>query len=203
MLVSIHPLNPQFRLLRPIVETLACGGVIVYPTDVAYGLACALGEKEAIARILRIRALSAQHPFTLMCRSISEISHYARVENADYRILRSYLPGPYTFILKASRAVPKRLWHHKRATIGFRVADHLITQQLLEQFNQPLLTTTLILPGSEWPLTDPQEMEAQLGDQVDWIIDAGMGSITSTSVVDLTQGYPQVMRVGLGDITHF
>ncbi len=197
---SIHPANPQPRLIRNTVEILNGGGLIVYPTDSCYALGCLIGNKEAMERIRRIRQVDAKHHFTLVCRDLSEISTYAKVDNIAYRLLKTRTPGPYTFLLKATHEVPRRLQTPKRNTIGLRVPDHTVTQALLAQLDQPLMSSTLLLPGSELPLTDPAEMRERLEHEVDLIIDGGFCGIEPTTVIDLIDGVPQVLRRGKGEI---
>lgn len=200
---QIHPQNPQAHLVREVVKMLQAGKVIIYPTDSAYALGCQMGDVAAIERIRRIRRLSEKHHLTLMCRDLSELSTYARVDNSVYRLLKAYTPGPYTFLLKATSEVPRRLQHPKRKTIGIRVPDHPVTLALLEMLDKPLMSTTLILPGAETPLLEPEAMRDLLGHQVDLIIDAGPCGIEPTTVVDLLTGIPSVVRVGKGDVEPF
>jgi tRNA threonylcarbamoyl adenosine modification protein (Sua5/YciO/YrdC/YwlC family) len=199
----IHPQNPQKRLVQQAAVIVQDGGVIVYPTDSAYALGCRVGDKTALDRICAIRRLGSGHQFTLACRDLSEISAYAVVGNSEFRLLKAHTPGPYTFILPATREVPKRLLHPKRRTIGLRVPDHAIAQALLEALGAPLLTTTLILPGQEDPLTDPEEIRACLEHQVDLVIDGGPGGREPTTVVDLVGPQPVVVRAGKGDAATF
>jgi tRNA threonylcarbamoyl adenosine modification protein (Sua5/YciO/YrdC/YwlC family) len=195
---SIHPMNPQRRLLNQAAEILRAGGVIVYPTDSTYALGCRIGDKAAVDRIRAIRRLDALHHFTLVCRDLSELSHYARVDTTSFRILKRFTPGPFTFLLQATREVPRRLVHPKRRTIGIRVPDHTVTQGLLEVLNEPLMSTSLILPGETVPLSEPEDFRARLERLVDLIIDGGAGGLIPTTVVDLTDATPQVTRQGLG-----
>ncbi len=199
----IHPDNPQGRLIRQAVEIIRQGGVIAYPTDSAYALGCHLGDKKALERIRRIRQVDERHNFTLVCRDLSEIATYAQVDNVAYRLINAHTPGPYTFILPASREVPRRLLHPKRRTIGIRVPDHRITQALLEELGEPLMSTTLILPGQDRPMTDAEEIRDTLEHELDLIIDGGPCGIEPTTVVDLTGERPVVVRVGKGDPTPF
>lgn len=196
---QIHPDNPQLRLIRQSVQILRDGGVIVYPTDSCYALGCRIGDKEAMERIRRIRRLDERHNFTLVCRDLSEISTYAKIDNSAYRLIRALTPGPYTFILGATHEVPRRLQHPKRKTIGIRVPDNVITQALLAELGEPLFSTTLILPGEELPMTDPQEMREALEHDVDLVIDGGYCGFQPTTVVDLVEGAPQIQRRGKGD----
>jgi tRNA threonylcarbamoyl adenosine modification protein (Sua5/YciO/YrdC/YwlC family) len=200
---QIHPANPQIRLIRRAVEILLEGGVILYPTDSSYALGCQIGEKSAMERIRRIRQLDDKHNFTLVCRDLSEITTYARIDNQSFRLLKSLTPGPYTFIHEATKQVPRRLLHPKRKTIGIRVPDNEICRALLGELNQPILSSTLIMPGDDRPLTDPDEMRELLDKQVDLIIDGGFCGLEATSVVDMTADPPSVARVGKGDVALF
>jgi len=200
---EIHPDNPQQRLIYQAVEILKKGGVIAYPTDSSYALGCHIGDKQALDRIRAIRRVDAKHNFTLVCRDLSELSNYAKVENDVYRLLKHFTPGPYTFILTATGEVPRRLQNPKRKTIGIRVPDHNITLALLEQLNQPLMSSTLILPDQDQPLSDPDEIREQLEHQVDLVIDGGFCGLEATTVVDLVNGAPAVLRRGKGDPTAF
>lgn len=195
---SVHPTHPQRRLLAQAADIVRSGGVIVYPTDSTYALGCHIGDKDALDRIRAIRRLDTLHHFTLVCRDLSELSNFARVDNTSYRILKHYTPGPFTFLLHASREVPRRLVHPKRRTIGIRVPNHVIAQELLEVLAEPLMSTSLILPGTALPLTDPEEIRDRLDHQVDLIIDGGACGLTATTVVDLTETPPVVVRPGLG-----
>ena len=196
---EIHPDNPQPRLINQAVEIINRGGVIVYPTDSSYALGCLLGDKQALDRIRAIRRVDARHNFTLVCRDLSELSIYAKVENNVYRLLKHFTPGAYTFILKATGEVPRRLQNPKRKTIGIRVPDNNISLALLEQLDQPLMSSTLILPGDDQPLSDPLDIRDKLGNQVDLIIDGGFCGLEATTVVDMVSGAPEVVRTGKGD----
>jgi tRNA threonylcarbamoyl adenosine modification protein (Sua5/YciO/YrdC/YwlC family) len=200
---QIHPDNPQLRLIRSAVEIIRQGGVVVYPTDSSYALGCHIGDKEAMERIRAIRKLDDKHNFTLVCRDLSEIAVYAKVENHHYRMLKNLTPGPYTFILMATKQVPRRLQHPKRKTIGIRVPDNAITQALLTELDEPLMSSTLILPGEELPLTDPYEMRDILSHQVDLVIDGGYCGFEDSTVVDMEEDTPVVVRAGKGDISLF
>ncbi len=200
---EIHPENPQPRLIRRSVEIVLQGGVIVYPTDSSYALGCQIGEKSAMERIRRIRALADKHNFTLVCRDLSEITTYARIDNQAFRLLKSLTPGAYTFIHQATKQVPRRLLHPKRKTIGIRVPDNVICLALLGELDQPILSTTLMLPRDDMPLTDPYDMRALLDRQVDLVIDGGFCGLEPTTVVDMTGEAPEVMRVGKGDASLF
>ena len=196
--LHIHPLNPQPRLIKQVVDVICAGGVIIYPTDSSYALGCHIGDKAAMERIRNIRELDNKHNFTLVCRDLSEIANYAKVDNAAYRLIKSLTPGPYTFILKATHEVPRRLQNPKRKTIGLRVPDHAIVQALIEMLGEPLMSSTLMLPGNEVPLNDPQEIQNLLKNQVDLIIDGGNCGLEPTTVIDLVEGTPQVVRQGKG-----
>jgi tRNA threonylcarbamoyl adenosine modification protein (Sua5/YciO/YrdC/YwlC family) len=202
-LFSIHPENPQPRLIRRAVEIVRAGGVIVYPTDSCYALGCHLGDKAAMERIRAIRQVDERHHFTLVCRDLAEIGAYARVDNPQFRLLKSATPGSYTFILKASRELPKRLQHPRRRTIGLRVPDHRVVRALLEELGEPLLSSTLMLPGDDRPLNDAQEIRARLEREVDLILDCGSCGITPTTVVDLTGDEPVITREGKGSVEAF
>ncbi len=202
-LFQIHPENPQARLLKQAVEIVERGGVIVYPTDSGYALGCHLGDKQAIERVRRIRQLGDKHNFTIVCRDLSALATYARVDNVAYRILKAHTPGPYTFILTASNEVPRKLKHPKRKTIGLRVPDNTIAMALLESLHEPMMTTTLILPGDEVPLIDPYDIRDVLSGQVDAVIDGGYCGMQATSVIDLTDETPVVLREGVGDVADF
>jgi tRNA threonylcarbamoyl adenosine modification protein (Sua5/YciO/YrdC/YwlC family) len=202
-LVTIHPDDPQPRLISQVVECLNAGGVVIYPTDSSYAFGCRIGEKDALDRIRQIRRLDHNHNFTLVCRDLSEIAAYAKVDNTAYRLLKAYTPGPYTFILPATRQVPRRLQHPKRKTIGLRVPDNAITQAILAALGEPIMSSTLALPDEELPMTDPYDMRDVLGERVDLIVDGGYCGYEFTTVVDLTGGVPSVLRVGKGDVNVF
>lgn len=199
----IHPQNPQTRLVRRAVEIVRAGGVIVYPTDSSYALGCHIGDKAAMEKIRRIRAVDQHHNFTLVCRDLSEVALYARLSNTDYRILRAHTPGPYTFILPATREVPRRLQHPRRKTIGLRVPDHVIAQALLAELREPLMSSTLIMPGEAVPLNDPETIRERLERQVDLIIDGGNCGLEPTTVVVLEDGVVDIARRGRGDTRDF
>ena len=200
---AIHPETPQARLIQQAVSLIQGGGVIVYPTDSAYALGCQLGDKKAMERIRRIRSLQENHNFTLVCRDLSELGTYAHVDNTTYRLLRHATPGPYTFVLEATREVPRRLIQPKRKTIGLRVPDHPIPQALLHALNEPLMSATLIMPGDDYPMTDPYDIRHYLEHEVDLVIDGGFCGLEATSVVDLTGPTPVVLRAGVGDVSDF
>ncbi len=201
--VTVHPVDPQERLLRQVVEVIDSGGVIVYPTDSSYALGCHLGEKSALERIRRIRRTERDHDFTLVCSDLSEIATYARIDNWAYRMLRAHTPGPYTFILRATQDVPKRLRDPKRKAIGIRVPDNRIALALIALNRQPIMSSTLLLPGDDLPLTDPEEIRDRVGSQVDLIVDGGAGGIEPTTVVDLSHGRIELLREGKGDAAAF
>ncbi|WP_456379787.1 L-threonylcarbamoyladenylate synthase [Thiolapillus sp.] len=200
---QIHPENPQPRLVHQAVEILRGGGVIIYPTDSSYAIGCQVGDKTAMDRIRQIRRLDDKHNFTLMCRDLSEISLYTKLGNQQYRLIKSLTPGPYTFILKATKQVPKRLMHPKRKTIGIRIPDNRIALALLDELNEPILSSTLILPGEELPMTDPYDMKQTLESQVDLIIDGGYCGYDPTTVVVMEDDEPWVARHGKGDASLF
>lgn len=200
---SIHPENPQARLIHQAVEIINKGGVVVYPTESGYALGCHLGDKRALERICQIRKVDANHNFTLVCRDLSEIASYAQVDNEAFRLLKAHTPGAYTFIFKASREVPKRLQNAKKKTIGIRVPDHAIAHALLEAHREPLMTASLILPESDLPLFDPYDIRERLERQVDLIIDGGETPQQPTTVVDMTGDFPEITRYGLGDPAAF
>ena len=200
---AIHPDNPQARLLRQAAAVLIDGGLIAYPTDSGYALGCSLGNKSALERIRRLRQLDKHHNMTLVCRDLSELSRYARVSNPIFRLLRAFTPGSYTFILNATNEVPKLMLHPKRKTLGLRVPENVITLALLECLDAPLMSTTLILPGADTPLSEPEAIRDLLGEQVDLIIDGGNCGYEPTTVVDLTGDYPLIIREGKGDPTPF
>lgn len=200
---SIHPENPQPRLVQRAVEIVRAGGVIVYPTDSCYALGCRIGDKTAMGRMRAIRNVDERHHFALVCRDLAEIGTYARVDNQQFRLLKSATPGSYTFILRATRELPKRLLHPSRRTIGLRVPDHRVVQALLAELGEPLLSSTLTLPGDELPLNDAQEIRDRLEHQVDLILDCGSCGITPTTVVDLTGEFPVITRQGKGGVAPF
>ncbi|SFP41171.1 tRNA threonylcarbamoyl adenosine modification protein, Sua5/YciO/YrdC/YwlC family [Nitrosomonas cryotolerans] len=200
---SIHSHNPHSRLIRQAVTILRDEGVIIYPTDSCYALGCQVGNKNAMTRIRAIRQVDEKHHFTLVCRDLAEISHYAKVDNRQYRLLKANTPGSYTFILQASREVPRRLQHPKRYTIGIRVPDHPVVQALLAELNEPLLSSTLILPDDTFPLNDSQEIRDRMEHQVELIMDAGSCGIEMTSVIDLTGDVPELIRSGKGSLAPF
>ena len=199
----IHPDNPQQRLLRQAADMIHAGGIVALPTDSSYALACHLDDKAAVDRLRRIRGIDDKHHLTLLCRDLSDLANYARVDNRQYRLLKAATPGPYTFILEATREVPRRLSHPSRKTIGLRVPEHAIAQALLAELGQPLLGTTLILPGADEPLHDPEEIRDALQKQVQLVIDGGACSLQPTTVVDLTGEAPVVLREGRGDTRLF
>lgn len=202
-LFQLHPKDPQRRLLRQAAERLRAGGLIVYPTDSCYALGCRIGDKEAMERLARIRQTDKHHHFTLVCRDLSEIARYARVGTWQYRLLRANTPGPYTFLLQATREVPRRLQHPKRSTIGIRIPDHPVPLGLLEELGEPIMSSTLLLPGDDLPLTDAEEIHARIGKAVDLVLDGGNCGLDPTTVVDLAGEAPMVVREGRGDSAPF
>ncbi len=199
-LLSVHPQNPQQRKLQLAVNALAEGGLVVYPTDTAYAIGCHIGDKSALERIMALRRLDKRHQFTLACSDLRELGVYARVDNANYRLLKRVTPGPFTFVLRATRDVPKRLIHAKRRTIGLRVPDHPIAAQLLALMGEPIMTTTLRLADEEHPLTDAQVIHERLGSQVDVVLDGGICGVELSTVVDLTGPNPEIIRQGKGKL---
>ena len=200
---KIHPHTPQPRLIHQAVEIIRAGGVIAYPTDSSYALGCSIGNKEAMERIRRIRKVDSEHNFTLVCKDLSELSIYAKVNNDTYRLLKRFTPGPYTFILAATREVPRRLQNPKRRSIGLRVPDYAIVTALLGQLDEPLMSSTLIMPGEELPLNDPSTIREQLENAVELVVDGGPCDWQPTTVVDLVSGVPEVRREGRGAIAAF
>jgi tRNA threonylcarbamoyl adenosine modification protein (Sua5/YciO/YrdC/YwlC family) len=198
---EIHKDNPQSRLIDKAASILRQGAVVVYPTDSCYALGCLVGDKAAMDRIIRLRQLDDRHNMTLVCRDLSEISSFARLGNVHFRLIKSLTPGAYTFLLKATKDVPRRLQHPKRKTIGLRIPDNNIVSALLESLGKPMLSTSLILPGDELPMNDPESIKERMINEVDLIIDGGNGGISATTVLDLTQDDPLVVREGLGDIS--
>jgi tRNA threonylcarbamoyl adenosine modification protein (Sua5/YciO/YrdC/YwlC family) len=200
---QIHPENPQLRLIKQAAQIIQSGGIVALPTDSCYALVCHLDDKQAVERLRRIRAVDDKHHLTLLCRDLSEISSYAKVDNRQYRMLKTATPGPYTFILEATKEVPRRLSHPSRKTIGLRVPENRIAHALLEELAQPLLCTTLILPDEYEPLTDPEEIRQRLEKLVDLVIDGGACSLEPTTVIDLTEEQPLLLRQGRGNAAQF
>jgi tRNA threonylcarbamoyl adenosine modification protein (Sua5/YciO/YrdC/YwlC family) len=203
LLLQIHPDNPQNRLIKQAVEVIQRGGLVVYPTDSAYALGCQIGDKLALDRIRAIRQLDKNHNFTLVCKDLSELATYAKVDNTAFRLLKAHTPGPFTFILDATGEVPRRLMHPKRKTIGLRVPKHPITQALLAELGEPIMTSSLIMPGEELPLTDPYDIRELLDHHIELVIDGGFCGLDPTTVVDLTGGEARLVRQGCGDASAF
>ena len=199
----IHPDNPQLRLIKQAAQIIHSGGIVALPTDSCYALVCHLDDKSAVESLRRIRGVDDKHHLTLLCRDLSEIAQYAKVDNRQYRMLKAAIPGPYTFILEATKEVPRRLSHPSRKTIGLRVPENVIAHALLEELGQPLLGTTLILPGESDALTDPDEINSRLGKQIELVIDGGACSLEPTTVIDLTDDEPALVRQGRGDASVF
>jgi tRNA threonylcarbamoyl adenosine modification protein (Sua5/YciO/YrdC/YwlC family) len=202
-LIRMHPVNPQRRLVLQVVEMLRHDGLIVYPTDSCYAFGCRMGARGAVERIERIRRTDRNHNFTLVCRDLSEIATYAHVDDWAYRLLRAHTPGPYTFILRAMKETPRRLQNARRRTIGIRVPDHAVPQEILAEFGEPVMSSTMLLPGDPAPLTDAAEIFERLNGQLDLVIDGGSCGVEPTSVIDLTGSFPKVVRQGKGDISRF
>ncbi len=200
---SLHPEQPQARLIRQAAEIIRAGGLVVFPTDSAYALGGHIGDADLLERIRRIRGVDERHHFTLMCRDLSEIATYARVDNSQYRLLKATTPGPYTFILEGTKELPRRVLHPKRKTIGLRVPEHAVVSALLAELDEPLLTSTLLIGGEELQLTDAEDIRERLEKQVDLIIEAGVCGLEATSVIDLTSGTPVLIRAGRGDLVPF
>ena len=200
---QIHPENPQLRLIKQAAQIIHGGGIVALPTDSCYALVCHLDDKSAVERLRRIRGVDDKHHLTLLCRDLSEIAQYARVDNRQYRMLKAATPGPFTVILEATKEVPRRLSHPSRKTIGLRVPENVIAHALLEELGQPLIGTTLILPGESDPLTDPEEIRDQLERQIELIIDGGACHLEPTTVIDLTDDEPALVRQGRGDAAMF
>ncbi len=200
---SLHPEHPQPRLIRQAAEIMRGGGLVVFPTDSAYALGGLTGDADLLQRIRRLRAVDERHHFTLMCRDLSEIATFARVDNTQYRLLKATTPGPYTFILEGTRELPRRVLHPKRKTIGLRVPDHPVVAALLAELDEPILTSTLLLPGDDHPLTDAENIRERIGKQVDLVIEAGFCGPEATTVIDLTSGTPTLVRAGRGDLAPF
>jgi len=203
MHLHVHPENPQQRLIAQAVERIRAGDVVVYPTDAAYAIGCQIGNKNAMERIAQIRGLGPKHQYAIMCCDLSDIATYAKVDYATYRLLKPNPPAIPTFILPATSEVPRRLMHPKKKTIGLRIPSNPICQALLQELGEPLLTSTLILPGQEDPLDDPYDIENQLDKRIDVFIDGGFGTLTSTSIVDLSGEHPEIIRRGVGDVSAF
>ncbi len=197
---TLHRTHPEIRLIKRAVEIVRKGGLIAYPTDSCYALGCHIGDKAAMERIRRVRGVDERHHFTLVCRDLSDIGTFAKVNNAQYRLLKAHTPGTYTFILDATRELPRRLAHPKRATVGVRVPEHPVTHALLTELNEPLLSSTLMLPGDENPLNDAEAIRARLEHEVDLILDGGACGIEPTTVIDLSGPEPILIRRGKGDI---
>ena len=200
---QVHPVNPQRRLIAQAVEIIRKGGLVIYPTDSCYAFGWHIGDRDPAERLQQIRQTGKAHNFTLACRDLSEIATYARVENWCYRLLRAHTPGPYTFVLKATREVPRRLQNPHRQTIGIRVPGHPVAQALLEALGEPLMTSTLLLPGQDLPMFDPDEIATALKGRIELLIDSGSGGIEPTTVVDVTGDYPVILRQGRGDTRGF
>ena len=201
--VDLHPVNPQVRLVGQVVDALRDDALIAYPTDSGYALGCQLGNREGRDRILRIRQLDDRHHFTLMCKDFAQLGQFVHIDNSAFRAIKSATPGPFTFILPATGEVPRRLMHPKKRTVGVRIPDHVVVSALLEELGEPMLTSTLILPGETEPRTMGWEIKEDLDHQVDVVVEAGETSAEPTTVVDWSEGYPEIVRVGAGDPERF
>jgi tRNA threonylcarbamoyl adenosine modification protein (Sua5/YciO/YrdC/YwlC family) len=201
--LEIHPTHPQLRLVRQAAEVLRGGGLIAYPTDSCYALGCHLDDAKALERLRRVRGLGERHHLTLMCRDLSEIAKYAIVDDTHYKLLKSAIPGSYTFILRARREVPKRVMHARRRTIGVRVPGHAVAHGLLDELDEPILSATLLLPGEEVPLSDAQEIRQRLERELDLVIDGGSCGVEPSTVLDLTGDQPVLVRAGRGSLERF
>ena len=201
--LRIHPENPQPRLISQAVERIRAGDVIVYPTDAAYAIGCQIGNKSAMERISQIRGLGPKHQYAIICADLSDIATYAKVDNAMYRLLKNNTPAVTTFILPATSEVPRRLMHPKKKTIGLRIPSNPICRMLLKELGEPLLTSTLILPNQTEPLDDPYDIELQIGNRIDVLVDGGLGTLSTTSIVDLSGNNPEIIRRGVGDVSPF
>ncbi|MCF2572819.1 L-threonylcarbamoyladenylate synthase [Brevibacterium sp. UCMA 11754] len=202
-LLNIHPENPQNRMIDKAVQTLRDGGLIAYPTDSCYALGCALDNKAGIERITRIRQLDSKHHFTLMCRDFAQLGQFVIVDNSDFRVIKSMTPGPYTFIMKATKEVPRRMMHAKKHSVGARIPENVTALALVEAMGEPILSSTLLLPGAEDPLTQAEDVVDQIGHDVDVVIESGVPGTVPTSVIDFTGREPEVARVGAGDVSRF
>lgn len=200
---SLHPELPQPRLIRQAAEIMRAGGLVAFPTDSAYALGGITGDADLLQRIRRLRGVDERHNFTMMCRDLSEIAKYAKVDNTQYRLLKAVTPGPYTFILEGTKELPRRVLHPKRKTIGLRVPEHPVVAALLQELDEPILTSTLLLPHDDFPLTDPEEIRDRLEKQVELVIEAGYCGPEATTVIDLTSGAPVLIRAGRGDLAPF
>ena len=200
---DVHPDNPQLRLIRQVADIVRGDGLIAYPTDSCFALGCRMGNKTGLDRIREIRHLDDRHHFTLMCRDFAQLGQFVQINNASFRAVKSSTPGPYTFILPATREVPRRLLHPKKKTVGVRIPEHLVAQALLEEMGEPLVSTTLQLPGQDEPMTMGWEIKETLDHAVDAVVDAGECGVEPTTVIDLSGGEPEILRVGAGDPARF
>ncbi|MEU8819472.1 L-threonylcarbamoyladenylate synthase [Actinoplanes sp. NPDC048796] len=200
---DVHPDNPQARAIRQVVDIIKGDGLIAYPTDSCFALGCRMGNKDGLDRIREIRHLDDRHHFTLMCRDFAQLGQFVQINNASFRLVKASTPGPYTFILPATKEVPRRLLHPKKKTVGARIPDHVVAQAILEELGEPLVSSTLLLPGEDEPMTMGWEIKETLDHQLDAVVDAGEGSTEPTTVVDLSGGEPEILRVGAGDPGRF
>jgi len=195
---EIHPENPQLRLIHRAVEIIRQGGVIVYPTDSSYALACQIGDKGALDKIRRIRQLDDKHNFTLVCKDLAQVSNFTKISNDAYRMIKALTPGPFTFILDATREVPRRLQHPKKKTVGIRIPQHPVAQMLVEELGEPLFTSSLLLPGMDEPLTDPYDIRKRLEHEIELVIDAGIIEYRETTIIEFSSNGPEIVRQGIG-----
>lgn len=200
-MLSVHPKNPQPRLIKKAAQYLLDGGLVIYPNDMTYAIAWTIGNKNSQEKVIKLRKLDKHHHFTLICANLKEISKFADVNNSSFRILKAYTPGPITFVLRGTHHLPRRVLHSKRKTLGIRVPANPVAQALLEELGEPMLSTTVQLPTESQPMTDPDEIITEFGSHVDAILDAGAGSLEVSTIVDLTTGSPEVIRQGLGDFS--
>jgi tRNA threonylcarbamoyl adenosine modification protein (Sua5/YciO/YrdC/YwlC family) len=200
---DVHPDNPQPRVIRQVVDVVRGGGLIAYPTDSCFALGCALGNKEGMDRIREIRHLDDRHPFTLMCRDFSQMGQFVQINNSLFRALKAATPGPYTFILPATKEVPRRLQHPKKKTVGVRIPDHVVAQALLAELGEPLLSSTLTLPGEAEPMTQGWEIKEELDHALDAVLDSGECGVEMTTVIDFASGEAEIVRKGAGDWSRF
>jgi tRNA threonylcarbamoyl adenosine modification protein (Sua5/YciO/YrdC/YwlC family) len=200
---DVHPVNPQPRAIRQIVDSVRADGLIAYPTDSCFALGCRMGNKDGLDRIREIRHLDDRHHFTLMCRDFAQLGQFVQINNASFRLVKASTPGPYTFILPATKEVPRRLWHPRKKTVGVRITEHVVAQALLAELGEPLVSSTLLLPGHEEPMTVGWEIKEELDHALDAVVDSGECGVEPTTVIDLSGGEPEIVRAGAGDVARF